>query len=371
MSDIYHRLAKYLDSLPAGYPPTDNGVEIKILKKLFNEEEASIALHLTLIGAEAKTIAQRTGLEQDQTTRILDEMVRKGLISGSYPDDVPSTYAISQFVVGFYEGQVNRLDAELIEMVEDYGPYYFKNGPWKKLPQIRTIPINEAIPITSDVMPYMQAEAILRTKEWIAVRNCICRQEREMLGMGCGKPMETCLSFDSGARDTVKTGKGRMVPLDEALKILKAAQEAGLVLQPSNSKNPIYLCMCCSCCCGVLRHIKDEPNPSELVGNPYIASYDPEPCISCGDCVEICPMEALTIRNNEIHFESIRCIGCGLCMSVCPTGALKIVEKSQAMQPAIPKNTASTYIRIAWSRGMGKLFILLKMFLESKFYRTR
>jgi Fe-S-cluster-containing hydrogenase component 2 len=302
---------------------------------------------------------------------MLDEMVQKGLIAGSYPDDQPPTYSISQFVVGFYEGQVNRLDAELIDLVESYGPFYFKNGPWKKLPQVRTIPVNEAIPITSDVMPYLQAETILRSQQQIAVRNCICRQEREMLDQGCGKPIETCLSFNDGARDTVKTGKGRMISIEEALAILKEAQAAGLVLQPSNSQDPIYLCMCCSCCCGVLRHIKQENNPSELVGNPFVAIYDVEACIVCGDCVEICPMAALTLRDGEIHFESIRCIGCGLCVSVCPTGAVAMVEKPQSQQPKIPKNTAGTYIKIAWSRGVGKLFVLLKMFLANKFSRKR
>jgi len=331
-----------------------------------------MSLHLNLMGDQAKTIGRKVGLKEDEAIRILDELVHKGLIAGSYPDDAPSEYSISQFVVGFYEGQVNRLDAELIEMVEEYAPFYFKNGPWKKLPQIRTIPVNEAIPITSDVMPYMQAEEILRSKEQIAVRNCICRQEREMLNMGCGKPIETCLSFNGGARDTVKTGKGRMISVDEALEILKEAQTAGLVLQPSNSKDPIYLCMCCSCCCGVLRHIKDEPNPSELVGNPYIADYHADDCIVCGDCVEICPMEALTLHDDSaIHFESTRCIGCGLCVSVCPTGAVRIMEKSQTKQPVIPKNTAITYIKIAWFRGPGKVLTLLKMFLANQFERLR
>lgn len=372
MSEIYSRLAKFLDSLPAGYPPTGDGIELRILQKLFSEEEARLALHLSLMGEEAKTIARKAGLKTEKAIQMLDEMVHKGLISGSYPDDSPSKYAISQFVVGFYEGQVNRLDAELIAMVEDYGPFYFKNGPWKKLPQIRTIPINEAIPITSDVMPYMQAEAILRSQKQIAVRNCICRQERDMLGMGCGKPIETCLSFNNGARDTVKTGKGRMISLDEALEILKTAQDAGLVLQPSNSKDPIYLCMCCSCCCGVLRHIKDETEPRDLVGNLFIADYDADICINCGECIQICPMAALTLQENgAVKFESLRCIGCGLCVSVCPTGAVRIVEKSSEEQPVIPKNTVSTYIKIAWSRGPGKVFLLFKMFLGNILNRTR
>lgn len=40
MTDIYKRLAKHLDNLPASFPPTDSGVEIRILKNLFTPEEA-------------------------------------------------------------------------------------------------------------------------------------------------------------------------------------------------------------------------------------------------------------------------------------------------------------------------------------------
>ncbi len=118
ISKIYSKLAKYLDSLPAGYPPTEDGIELEILKKLFTVDEAALALHLTLIGEKAVVIARKAGLPLETITPMLDEMVQKGLIAGSYPDDHPPTYSISQFVVGFYEGQVNRLDAELIDLVE-------------------------------------------------------------------------------------------------------------------------------------------------------------------------------------------------------------------------------------------------------------
>jgi len=244
------------------------------------------------------------------------------------------------------------------------------HGPWKKFPQVRTIPINQAIPITSEVMPYMAAEAILRSKQQIAVRNCVCRQERDLLHRGCGKPLETCLSFDNAARDTVKTGKGRMISLEESLQILQEAQEAGLVLQPANSQNPMFMCMCCDCCCGVLQYIKEDPNPASLVANPFIAQYDPSLCINCGDCVEICPMAALTETGDGIHFEPLRCIGCGLCVSVCPTDAVQIVQKSTLEQPRIPKNTAMTYLNIAWSQGLGKVLVLLRMLLENFFSRV-
>lgn len=362
VSDNFSRLAKYLDSLPAGFPPTEDGLELRILKKLFSEEEAALALHLTLLNEEVPVIARKAGLAPNRTAQLLEGMVHKGLISSSYPEGKPPSYAISQFVIGFYEGQVNRLDPEFVELVEAYMPFYVDHGPWKKFPQVRTIPINETIPITSEVLPYLQAETILRSKQQIAVRNCVCRQETELLGKGCGKPMETCLSFDSAARDTVKTGKGRMISIDEALSILKKAQDAGLVIQPANSQNPIFMCMCCDCCCGVLRHIKQDPHPGALVANPFIAQYDPSLCIACGACVEICPMAALTEDSDGgIDFDPIRCIGCGLCVSVCPTGAVQIVQKSPSDQPKIPKNTALTYLNIARSQGLEKVLVLLKM----------
>jgi len=365
LSDIYQRLAKYLDSLPAGYPPSEDGVELKILEHLFTEEEAALALHLGLLNESAPFIARRAGLSPWATADLLEGMVKKGLISGSYPDGKPPEYAISQFVIGFYEDQVNRLTPEIVDLFEAYAPIYFDRGPWKKFPQVRTIPINESIPITSEVLPYFQVEEILQSKTHIAVRNCVCRQEKEMLDDGCGKPMEACFSFDGAALNTVKTGKGRLISLEEARSILKQAQAAGLVLQPANSQDPIFMCACCSCCCGVLRHIKEEPNPGDLVANPFAAQYDPEACIACGNCVDICPMGALTMDNSGvIHFENIRCIGCGLCVSVCPTDAVKIVQKTEDTQPKIPKSTTGTYLNIARKRGLSNVFSLVNMFIK-------
>jgi len=368
LSNIYRRLAKYLDSLPAGYPPSEDGVEIQILKHLFTEEEAKLALHLGLLSESASVIARKARLTTEVTADLLEEMVRKGLISGSYPEGKPPQYTISQFVIGFYEDQVNRLEPELVDLFEAYAPIYFEKGPWKKFPQVRTIPVNETISITSEVLPYFQAEDILRSKTHIAVRNCVCRQEREILDDGCGKPMEACFSFDGAALNTVKTGKGRLISLDEALEIIKEARTAGLVLQPANSQNPIFMCACCSCCCGVLRHIKNEPNPGDLVANPFIMEYDQITCIACGDCVEICPMGALTMDEfGEVHLAQIRCIGCGLCVSVCPSNAVQVVQKAKGEQPKIPKTTTGTYLNIARERGLSNVFALVNMVIKHIF----
>jgi electron transport complex protein RnfB len=206
------------------------------------------------------------------------------------------------------------------------------------------------------VLPYEQAERILHSKAVIAVQNCVCRQERQLLGQGCGKPMQVCMSFDGAARNSITLGKGRLITQSEALGLLKQAQQTGLVLQPANSQDPMFMCMCCDCCCGVLRQIKREPNPGELVANPYVAQHESELCIDCGACLEICPMDALSMDGGGgIRFEQQRCIGCGLCVSVCPTQAMQIVKKPTKDQPRIPRNTVNTYIGVARKRGFAVL----------------
>ena len=50
MDDLYERLAEFVDDLPAGYPRTESGIELKILKMLFTPEEAELFMHLSLIG---------------------------------------------------------------------------------------------------------------------------------------------------------------------------------------------------------------------------------------------------------------------------------------------------------------------------------
>jgi electron transport complex protein RnfB len=366
MADCYERLAQFLDELPAGYPATESGVELRILRKLFTPAEAELFQHLSLVGESPRVVAYRAGLPLDEATRILEEMELKGFISGERKPGKAVEFSVNQFVVGFWEEQVDHLDRELIDLVEEYFPHYFKKGQWAKVPQLRTIPIGESIPIQTDVMPYERAEQIVRSHTRFAVRNCICRQEFHVTGKSCGKPMETCLSFDSGADQTVFTGRGRMISQEDALAILKQADEAGLVLQPANSQDPIFICACCGCCCGVLRVLKQQAKPASMVANPFIAHHADDLCSLCGLCTERCQMEAITLAGAAIALNLDRCIGCGLCVSTCPSGALSLVRKPAADQPAIPKDTLRTYLRLGRARGKLSLGKIVEMVVKSR-----
>ena len=80
MSDVYQNLAKYLDRLPGGFPATESGVEIRILKHLFSPEEAELTVCLNIIPEAPEAIAARTGMDAEAIATMLEEMSRKGLI---------------------------------------------------------------------------------------------------------------------------------------------------------------------------------------------------------------------------------------------------------------------------------------------------
>jgi len=349
--DEYERLARFLDDLPGGLPRSESSVELRILRKLFTPEEASLACHLTLLTEDAQVIARRAGLSLAETQRLLDELERKRLIYVFPEEGKPTRYMAQQFVVGFWESQVDRLDRELVELFEDYLPVYADAGLWGKFPQLRTVPVRESINTKTTALPYEQVETVMARHEKFAVANCICRQEMRLIDYDCGKPLETCLVFDSGAEYFVRTERGRIITREEAFDILTQAEKTGLVLQAGNERTPGNICMCCGCCCGVLRGLKRHPYPASQVASPFYAVLDSERCSGCGLCIKRCQMDALTLVDGKAVLNLERCIGCGLCVTNCKREALSLARKPDDQQRQVPRNTVHLFISMARSRG--------------------
>ena len=343
MSEVYEKLRRHLDSLPAGFPATESGVEIRILKRLFTPEEAEIAPFVAMKLEPAEVIARRAGMDKEKIDSLLHRMARRGLIFSIETPERPHLFMAAQFVVGIWEYHVNDLDEEFVRDMREYSPVLFKEA-FSPLPQLRTIPVGKSIQAGLEVLPHEQAEELVRKQTKFLVAPCICRREHQLSGGGCEKLMDACLVFGWGADYYERNGLGRLITLEETLEILRKADEEGLVLQPGNSMEIVNICLCCGDCCQVLKNLKLYPAPGELSSSPFRVQLDEEACIGCGTCPDRCQMDALEMKEDKAALKPERCIGCGLCVSTCPAEALNLVRKPQSMQPPAPKNQKEAFI---------------------------
>ncbi len=348
--DVYERLRQHLDSMATGYPKTETGVEIRILKRLFTEEEADFFTKLSP-GLEAPAdTARRLGLDPDETAVRLEAMARKGLLFRSRKGE-QVRYAAVPFLVGIFEFQVNRMDPELARDVNEY----FESGFGRtlqsfKTPVMRSIPINREMAIKWPIAPYDDVKAIIEGHETIAVAPCICRTWMGLAEKGCDKPVEVCFMFGSHAAYYVENGMGRYINREEALEIVKHNQEVGLVMQPFNSQKAGGMCSCCGDCCGMLRSLKMQPAPAAAVQSNYYVELDSTECVGCETCVERCQMDAIQIHDGTAEVNLDRCIGCGLCVTTCTGEALQLVKKPESEHYTPPPSGMETYLRIAVER---------------------
>jgi Na+-translocating ferredoxin:NAD+ oxidoreductase subunit B len=364
MSDVYQGLREHLDKLPAGYPSTENGVEIRILEQLFTPEEAQMAQQLGLKLETAEVIAERTGMPLEQTAELLQTMARKGLIFSIETEGRPPAYMASQFVVGIWEYHVDRLTPQFIKDTDEYFPTLVKEA-FDHLPQLRTIPVGKSIEADTKILAYEKAEELVRQQKKILVAPCICRKEQQLKGEGCGKPQEVCLIFGWGADYYERNGLGRIIGLEETLDILRRAEEEGLVLQPSNTQDVTNICCCCGDCCLSLRNLKTYPAPAEICSTPFVVQAEVDDCEGCETCLDRCQMDALSMLEDVVAVAAERCIGCGLCVSTCPTEALKLVRKPDYKDDEVPANTMEAMQRRAQARAAARRD------LESKFERHK
>jgi len=350
---VYQKLAKTLDTLPNGFPSTESGVEIRILKKIFSEEDAEVFCDLRLSFESPEDIAARTGRDPVDLARKLTSMFERGLVF-EVDFGTVKVYRMLPWVFGIYEFQLNRMDREFAELCREYnlifGVQFFKGKP--QLMQV--VPIEEELQHDQESLPHEKVSAIIEAGQAFALNECICKKEKRLLGEGCDKPHEVCLAIAPvpGVFDDFPLG-GRVISRQEAYEVIQKAEEAGLVHLTSNVQSGhIYICNCCGCCCGVLLSI-NELGLSDTIRSDFYAEIDEELCESCGLCAdERCQIEA--ILDTEDGYQVIRekCIGCGLCVSTCPAEAIRLVRKKPEERVAPPLDEKEWFDRRGEERGV-------------------
>jgi ferredoxin len=351
MSDVYERLRSRLDDLAVGFPETESKIEIRLLKHLFTEAEAEFFVLLHPLLESPDGAAKRLKRDPDEVAEIMERMAKKGLLFRQRKND-RVRYAAVPWVVGIFEFQVKSMDKDLARDHEEYFEKAFlHNLQSHKTPVLRTIPINRQIVADWPIAPYEDVLQIVENQEKIVIANCVCRTQTALTGGDCDKPKENCFMFGSHADYYAENGMGRYISKEEARQIVLKNEEAGLVMQPFNSKKVGGMCSCCGDCCGMLRSLKKQPNPAEAVQSNYYARVDEELCTGCETCVDRCQMEAIEVIDGISTITLNRCIGCGLCVTTCPAEAIQLIKKSEDQLYEPPRSGVETYMRIMQERG--------------------
>ncbi len=351
--DIFRILQQRLDQYSMGFPATESGIEIKILKSLFSEADASLFLTLTPMLETPEAVAARLELPAEKIAPHLEDMALRGLLFRLEKKGMVK-YGAIPYVHGLFEFQVKNLSRDLAEMVMQY-----ENEGFDRTMQesggyfLRTIPILRAVDTTQHIAAYEDAVTLLRQKDLIVVTDCICRKKSETVDHSCGKPLEACFMFGSMGQYYLDRDMGRKIDPEEAIAILTKCQEAGLVTQPATSQNPSGMCNCCGDCCGVLRALNKHPKPAEIAFSNYQALVDEAACLGCSTCLDRCQMNAVSRSDEGLAGVNLdRCIGCGLCVTTCPSGAMKLTPKGENQRRVPPASTAEQMMRLLQNRGL-------------------
>lgn len=349
--DSYKRLAQRLDSLPNGFPSTVDGSELRLLAYLFTPEEAELASILRLTKETPEQIANRVGGASVELAPRLKSMAKRGLIAAERLEGGLG-YGLMPFVVGIYEMQIGRIDAELARLFEEYYQQAFAQV-MNVSPQVhRVIPVQESVRVDMEIRPYESAAQIITRAQAWGVLDCICRKQKALIGEACEHPIDICMALSSqpGAFDHSPVVHAQTQ--EEALQTLQRAARAGLVHTVSNNQRGTwYICNCCTCSCGVLRGLSEMGIANVVARSPFVNQVDESLCLACQDCLDYCQFNALSL-DEVAHVDILRCVGCGVCVPACPEGALCLVRRPGDEIEAVPVTEMDWLKQRAAQRGI-------------------
>ncbi|MBD3228301.1 MAG: hypothetical protein GF329_08930 [Candidatus Lokiarchaeota archaeon] len=361
MENVYEKIRRNMNSnWPLKLPKHEK--ILKLLEYIFPEKEAEvIALFKSPLMdlKSAKKIAKLLDLSEDEVSSILERMAKKGTILKSGK----TRYSMMPIMPGLFEfyfvaGKSENIKeaAEVFHDIVDLGLLnewynsrypFFRTVPSSSLPNkvqssvreqdTQTIEIDQKIDSGHRILIFEDILKYIEEASSITVVNCACRTTSALIGDKCDKPLDVCMALNFASESLNAYGLGKNLTKEEAIELLKKAEDHGLVHTVINStdlNSQMFICNCCTCHCGVLGGLTKFNNPNSFARSNFRPQIDVDECKMCGKCIEICPMEALwhhwphnkDLRDDFIAIKENRCIGCGLCAHHCPTDAIKMVK---------------------------------------------
>jgi len=363
----YSQLVERLNRFPQGAAPSK--LLDKILQILFSEKEAELASLLPIKPFTAKKASKIWKMDRAKTQKVLDELCSRAILVDIQQNE-KTKYCLPPPMAGFFEFSMMRIRYDIdqkalgelfyqyMNVEEDFIKNLFTEGEI----QLGRVFVHEPALSKENalhVLDYEQASEVIKTSEHMGVGVCYCRHKMLHMGRACDAPLEICMTFSNSAAALIRNGFARRVEAEEGLELLQSAYEHNLVQFGENVRDQVnFICNCCGCCCEAMIAAKRFGILNPIHTTNFMPRIKKEKCTGCGKCVDVCPVEAMTLisANDPNHVkkkiakvnEEI-CLGCGVCVKACTEDNIELFSRPERV--ITPLNSVHRTVVMAIERG--------------------
>jgi len=306
----------------------------QIFEAIASPEEADLMLALP---QTAQQYAEATGKDEAEVQQMLDTLFRKGLVFKKRKPE-GTIYRMCRDLMQFHDASIlwpeaprSFLDLWNRYMQEEWPAFSETVEKMLPKPVTRIVPVNVSVDAKQAILAFEDVKQMVEAAGTVAVTNCTCR----LIAQKCDRPVEICMQLGKAGEYSIERGTGRSLSTDEAIELLKKAEEAGLIHVTMNrAADTHFICNCCNDCCMTFPMLIERQlkmcDPSR-----FAARIAAESCTGCGECVERCYFGALTLGDEVAVIDEEACMGCGLCRVVCSEDAITMeVVRDEGFIPA-------------------------------------
>ncbi len=336
---------------------------------LVSEKEASLVSLLPVKPFTVEKASKIWKMNKVEAQKVLDQLADRAVLVDIELNG-ESEYVLPPPMAGFFEFSMMRMRKDIdqkllselfyqyINVEEDFIRDLFTTGETKLG---RTFVHEPALSHENAlyVLDYERASEVIESATHMAVGTCYCRHKMLHMNKVCNAPLDICMTFNNTAASLIRHGIARPVDQKEGHDLLQKAYDHKLVQFGENVREQVnFICNCCACCCEAMIAARKFAILNPVHTTNFIPEVSVLECNGCGKCVDICPVEAMTLtsanhpkkpkKKKAVLNEEI-CLGCGICVKSCDKGLIQL--KSREKRVITPLNGTHKAVAMAIERG--------------------
>ena len=205
---------------------------LPLLKARFSPEEAVFFTGMPLGLTRLEDIAEAKGMDPSELGEKLDALARKQVVYRRVVEDGVMYKLNDAFFTFLRSSYWSGREDETTRALAPITNKYYLNGffdDWVDTHHrgLRTLPIEETIADTRQVVSYEDVVKLAETLDYPTVSYCPCKQRKNLDPdtPNCEHPGEVCLHFGDLGRYIVQNGMGREITREEMREILRYGGE--------------------------------------------------------------------------------------------------------------------------------------------------